>query len=410
MSNPNYNLFSVLGIEIEYMLVDKESLDIRPMADYLIKEAGGDLSGEVLLGDIGLSNEFVMHLIELKNNGPKALDTDFAGQFFKALKTLEPFLAAKNLMFLPSAAHPWMNPLTETKRWPYNNNTIYQQYDKIFNCNGHGWSNLQSMHINLPFANDHEFFQLHSAMRLLIPLIPALAASSPFIEGKKTGFLDTRLHFYQKNQEKIPAIIGEVVPEFIKSPTEYQDKILKPMYEAIKPYDKEGLLQEEWLNSRACIPKFSVQAIEIRITDTQECVNADIAIASAIVEILKYWINQTDYFLHHPCSTKTLKKVFDKTIQSGFDVEISDKDLARQWLLPKTTFRCRDFWSYWIEVICTNLSQKSQKILEFILSQGSLSERLLKAHPHTLTPSALRGSYQKLADCLSTNRLFGEKR
>ena len=89
-----------------------------------------------------------------------------------------------------------MNPLTETKRWPHGNRSVYRQYDAIFNCQGHGWGNLQCMHINLPFANDEEFCQLHNSIRLILPLLPALAASTPFLDGQKTGYKDSRLCFY----------------------------------------------------------------------------------------------------------------------------------------------------------------------------------------------------------------------
>ncbi len=65
-----------------------------------------------------------------------------ADQFQIAIIQIQPLLKQHNLQLLPTGAHPWMNPQTETKRWPHGNKTIYQQYDKIFNCQGHGWANL----------------------------------------------------------------------------------------------------------------------------------------------------------------------------------------------------------------------------------------------------------------------------
>lgn len=410
MTNPKYKLFSVVGLEIEYMLVNKESLDIAPLADFLIEKAAGKIVNEVILGDIALSNELVMHVIELKNNGPKPLHTPFIEQFQQTIQKLQSLLDEKNLCLLPGAAHPFMDPLKETKRWPYGNHDIYKQYDTIFNCQGHGWSNLQSMHINLPFTNDEEFCQLHSAIRLLLPLIPALTASSPFIDGKKTGFLDTRLHFYEKNQQKIPAITGFVIPEFMRNPKAYRKEILEPMYKAIRPYDREGILQYEWLNSRGAIPKFEYYAIEIRIIDPQECVKADIAIAKMVVCLLKHWVEHSDYFLQYPAALKPLKAIFDKIIVQGFDTDIADSELSRQWQLPKTPKNARDFWSYWIEILSTELDQGSQLILEHILSQGNLSQRLLQDNEGVVTKTKLRESYKKLSHCLLNNQLFGKNK
>jgi len=36
-----------------------------------------------------------------------------------------------NAMLMPSAAHPWMNPLTETKLWPHDSNEVYDIYNKF---------------------------------------------------------------------------------------------------------------------------------------------------------------------------------------------------------------------------------------------------------------------------------------
>ena len=74
---------------------------------------------------------------------------------------------------------------------------IYQTYDRIFGCKAHGWANLQSMHLNLPFADDAEFARLHAAIRLVLPIIPALAASSPIADGRPTGFMDIRMEAYR---------------------------------------------------------------------------------------------------------------------------------------------------------------------------------------------------------------------
>src|SRR3954462_5006799 len=98
-----------------------------------------------------------------------------------------------------------MNPDVETRLWPHDNAEIYSAYDQIFGCRSHGWANLQSMHVNLPFANDTEFARLHAAVRLVLPLLPALGASSPFAEGRAPGPLDLRLQAYRANSPSIPS-------------------------------------------------------------------------------------------------------------------------------------------------------------------------------------------------------------
>src|SRR5690606_7705226 len=113
-------------------------------------------------------------------------------------------LAPMGAMLMPTAMHPWFDPATETRLWPHEYSPVYETYNRIFGCQGHGWSNLQSMHVNLPFANDEEFARLHAAIRLALPILPALAASSPLVEGRVTGLADSRLDFYRFNSRRLP--------------------------------------------------------------------------------------------------------------------------------------------------------------------------------------------------------------
>ena len=83
--------------------------------------------------------------------------SDVPGAFAAGVARVNELLAPHGARLMPGAAHPWMNPDTETRLWPHDDDTIYRAYDRIFDCRGHGWSNLQSMHVNLPFADDDEF-------------------------------------------------------------------------------------------------------------------------------------------------------------------------------------------------------------------------------------------------------------
>ena len=403
----NYTIFSVLGLEIEYMLVDRGTLNVQPKSDLILKQLAGERACEVSLGDIAISNELVMHVLELKNNGPKHVSAPVAAQFQQAILQLQPILEAHHLQLLPTAAHPWMDPLTETHRWPFGNREVYEKYDAIFDCRGHGWANLQSMHMNLPFSNDDEFTQLHNTIRLILPLLPALAASSPFLDGKPTGLLDSRLFFYGKNQQRIPSITGDVTLEFIQSPAEYHDKILAPMYRDIKPFDTAGILQHEWLNSRGAIAKFDISAIEIRMLDSQECVNADLAIAHAIHAILHQWHAQSRLHLEEPCDGARLKAIYDCSIKDGFNTRIDDTVVLNQWQLPKRNMSARDVWSFLIERVSADLTQTSQQALEHLLRHGNLSERILRACQNVYDRATIERVYRQLGDCLLTNQMLG---
>ena len=146
---------------------------------------------------------------------------------------------------------------------------------------------------------------MHNAIRLLLPLFPVIGASSPIMDNHLTGYVDSRLKYYGENQKNIPSIAGEIIPEFVTSEDAYHQDILLPMYRDIQSQDPEGVLQQEWLNSRGVIPKFSKKALEIRLLDTQEYITADIAIAKCVFKILENWVFTKDAYLNHPIPTTT---------------------------------------------------------------------------------------------------------
>ena len=113
--------------------------------------------------------------------------------------------------------------------WPHDYSIVYEAFNRIFDCRGHGWANLQAVHLNLPFADDAEFARLHAAIRVLLPILPALAASSPIFEGRLSGVLDTRLDVYRNNCRKIPLATGRVIPEPVFSAADYHGRILEPL-------------------------------------------------------------------------------------------------------------------------------------------------------------------------------------
>ncbi|MDP3480360.1 MAG: glutamate-cysteine ligase family protein, partial [Desulfoprunum sp.] len=280
-------LFEGFGVELEYMVVDRETLDVRPIADLLFYDFSGTQVSDVDNGPIAWSNELTAHVVEVKTNGPTSDLYQASQDFHSNIEVINRILARHNAMLLPGAAHPWMDPLREMVLWPHDAHEIYALYNTIFDCRGHGWANLQSTHLNLPFAGDAEFGRLHTAIRLLLPLMPALTASSPILDGGPTGWLDSRLKVYLHNQDRLPSLTGRLIPEAVCSEREYEQRIFAPIMAAISPFDPEGIMDKYFLNARGAIARFDRGAIEIRILDIQECPLADCGIARLIIETLR---------------------------------------------------------------------------------------------------------------------------
>ena len=385
------------GIELEYMLVDAASLNVRPLAESLLLEAG-EPRDEVERGSLRWSNELVSHVIELKTAEPLESLADLEEVFQDGVNQINARLAPFKARLLPTAMHPWMDPLRETVLWPHGNREIYQAYDRIFDCRGHGWANLQSTHINLGFVGETDFLRLHAAARLVLPLLPALAASSPYVAGHFSGLMDTRLDFYRHNQRRIPAITGRVIPEPVASVEEYRAKILEPMYRAIAPFDPAGLLQDDWLNSRGVIARFERSTIEIRLLDVQECPLADLAVARLVAAVIEQLAVAADWRNYNALSTTRLATCLEATTRLADAALITEPDYLKNLGIDKQALSAGELWQA--------LAQRCCPASVWLVERGPLAERLVRRLGTAPEPEELRKVYAELADCLAHGRVF----
>lgn len=413
MSMP-LSLFAGFGIELEYMIVDRATLAVRPIADELLKAAAGSYTGDFQDGDIEWSNELAAHVIELKTNGPAPDLRHVAASFQRSLRRVDALLAPLGARLLPSGMHPTMDPAREFVRWRHDCAEVYAAYDRIFDCRGHGWSNLQSCHLNLPFADDDEFGRLHLASRALLPLLPALSAASPFCEGRYTGWLDFRIETYRHNQDRVPRIAGRIVPEPVTTRQEYFDLILRPIWRDIAPLDPDGILQEEWLNSRGAVAKFFRDALEIRVLDCQESPFADLAICALVVEVLRAlcaerWCDR-DALAALP--TGELADLLLAVAKDGESAVVGHRGLLACLGLDPAPRSAQQVWQALADAVLPDAARIDPALdapLRAILGRGPLARRMLAAVGERPDAAALQGLCGGLADCLlpGTVPVFG---
>ncbi|HPA73602.1 MAG TPA: glutamate-cysteine ligase family protein [Spirochaetota bacterium] len=404
---PALRLFQGLGVEAEYMIVDRESLAVRPIADILLRDARGEIVNELEDGEIAYSNELVKHLVELKTNGPAGDGAGLDALFAKGVEAMNERMAPRGAMLLPTAMHPFMDPKEETKLWDHGDLEIYETYHRIFDCRRHGWANLQSLHLNLPFGSDAEFGALHAAVRVALPLIPALAASSPVMEGRLTGSMDTRLEVYRDNQKKVPSIAGKVIPEDVFTQAGYRAKILEPMYRDMASLDPDEIIRDEWLNSRGAIARFDRNTIEIRLIDTQECPAMDNAVAWAVVYLVRGLV---EGFFSPPAAlrkfpTDLLAEVLWSAARKGGETVISGREYQGLFGLDGSARSGAKVW----RLLAGSLAERYPEFravlprLEMLTGHGTLAERIVRGIGEKGGRDDIARVYRELAGCLAHN-------
>jgi carboxylate-amine ligase len=402
------HLFQGYGVELEYMIVDAETLAVKPLADELLKHELGYYGGDYVGETITWSNEMVLHVIELKATRPELNFNALENAFADEVKRINAILSAWNARLLPGGCHPTFNPLIETRLWPHESSDVYEAYNRIFDCRGHGWSNLQSTHLNLPFYDDEEFARLHAAVRLILPVVPALCASSPIIEGKITGSADTRLKYYKSNQAKIPSITGRVIPEAVFSKRNYLNTIYEKIKTDIAQHDPSGVLNPIWVNARGAVPRFDRGSIELRLMDAQECPAAELAVLTLVIETTKALVNEVfcDFETQVKCRTESLVPMLDLTIEHAERALLFDKNYLQLFGVEGTEITAGNLWKHIYNRLIyrgNDALEKWKPELEVLFNEGSLASRILKALPSC---QGWLPVYRQLADCLSQNKLF----
>jgi len=427
ISSQKYSLFSCYGIEAEYMIVGLDDLKVSSYADHLLTFLNdGVLTEECELGEVAASNELVNHVIEIKGNGPKKDLIQLEQDFYQVILKINNFLLSSQLKLLPTAMHPTMLPENETYLWEHGHNEIYELYNKIFNCKGHGWSNLQSVHLNLPFNSEEDFIFLYNTTRLVTALVPHFAASSPIAESKLQETPDFRIRCYEKNQQRIPIITGSVIPDAISSFRDYEE-LLEEIYSAVSPHDPNKILQKTWLNSRGAIPKFPNQVIEIRVMDIQESPLMDFGLLHFFIEILK---RHHDALRNHLTvvptpKTSELKSFFDKAHSWNFrteklsyqDITLLSQILCFDLTTESIQLRLREEMNFsefmQLFLDSTNFLKKIPSryhdSLKLIIGSGSLSYRMksfYRKHEKNQQHDIIEKLYNRLSECLYENKMF----
>jgi gamma-glutamyl:cysteine ligase YbdK (ATP-grasp superfamily) len=404
------------------MLVDARSFEVRGCAPELLCDAAGVAATDVERGETAWSNELVAHVIELKAAAPVSRLESLLGPFQRDISEINTLLSRRGARLMPAGMHPAMDPARETRLWPGEGREIYEKFDALFDCRRHGWANLQSVHLNLPFSGDGEFGRLHAAVRLLLPLLPALAASSPIVEGRRTGRLDTRLEVYLGNAAIVPSLAGRVIPEAVYTKEAYLREILEPAYRDLAPRDPEGILRHEWINARGAIARFSRSTIEIRVLDVQECPLADLAICAAAAGVLEMLVTErwTDFQAQQAQSLDSLAQILAGTSGDGEQAVIEDGTYLAHLGLTRRSLTAREVWQRLIERLFEEeaVAAEFRAPLEVILQAGPLARRMLQvvapgsksaAPVHSgerLDGVLVRSLCERLCDCLAAGRMF----
>lgn len=394
-----YKTLEVLGPEHELSIVSAD-LKALPIADKVIKDYSGKITNFVELPDFTFGKEMQLHVLEIKANRPFESPVAFEETMQNAVETLGGFLQKKyRANLLGTGMHPLLR-LDETGVWSHRHRKIYEEYGKIFNLKKHGWLNIQSFHLNLPYGKEADGLLLHNLLTNICPYLPAVSASSPIYEGTLREDVDNRLAFYKVNQIEVPSVSGDVIPEYVSSFESYHNAVIRRYsLDLAKAGAKKALLFKEWVNSRGIIFRFDRSALEVRVMDEQECIKSDVAMSCFIRPVLRGLMLTEPEFLSH----ELLVSDFNSVLKNGLNAEVRNPH----------GFTARQVCKYLFDLAWEN-AQKEEKIylplIKRRIEEGNLSDVIRrdvqKKAQRTDVMEAIVNVYLILINCLVNNKPY----
>lgn len=176
MSDPAFSL----GIEEEYLLVDRDSLQLAEAPDALMDACRDKLEGQV-------SPEFLQCQIEIGTG--VCADIGEAREDLRKLRSTVAAEAARfNLAPIAASCHP-------SADWADQHHTDKERYNALEKDLGGVARRLLicGMHVHVGLGDDDLRIDLLPQFSYFLPHLLALSASSPFWKGRDTGLASYRL-------------------------------------------------------------------------------------------------------------------------------------------------------------------------------------------------------------------------
>ncbi|MDR1791498.1 MAG: glutamate--cysteine ligase [Propionibacteriaceae bacterium] len=176
---------SSVGIEWELNLVDKQSLQLTPVAGKLLEAVGG--------GDgLPIRKDYLQCMIEIVSGAHATIGeaiADIETQFNRLVEAAD----AMGVVLMGSGSHPISHPAAQP---PFRN----PRYDVVTNKN-QWWGRQVAIcgtHVHVGVSKQEYVLPVTWTFARFYPYLLALSASSPFWDGTDTGYASQRTMIFQQ--------------------------------------------------------------------------------------------------------------------------------------------------------------------------------------------------------------------
>src|SRR6202171_3830231 len=258
-----------VGVEEEFSILDPETLELVPC----FEELSGAAQGDPLLYE-GITGELISSEIEIISGTGADLHDSLARQRERR-RRLFALAGAQGVALGATGTHPW----ADYRRQPIIDTEHYRRVEE--GLKSVAWrNNTFSLHVHLGVRDIDRAVRVCDRLRPVLPLLLAISANSPYLDGRDTGLHSARTQSFTKSFPRcgIPDAFGGW-----------------PAYRAYIEFllRTRSIVEftQVWWSVR---PHFSLGTVEVRICDAQATARESEALAALMVACIAQAVRDHD--------------------------------------------------------------------------------------------------------------------
>ncbi len=258
-----------VGIEEEFSILDARTLELVPRFEHLHGAAAADpLLREAVAGEL-ISSE-----IEIISGAGADLHDALARQRERR-RRLFALAVTEGVMLGATGTHPWADyreqPIIETEH--------YRRVEEGLKYVA--WrNNTFSLHVHVGVRDIDRAVRACDRLRPVLPLLLAISANSPFLDGRDSGLHSARTQSFTKSFPRCG------IPDAFGGWPAYREYI-----EFLKRTNSIVEFTQVWWSVR---PHFSFGTVEVRICDAQASAQESEALAGLMVACIAQALRDCD--------------------------------------------------------------------------------------------------------------------
>jgi carboxylate-amine ligase len=296
-----------VGVEEEFSILDPATLELAPRFEELRDECA-----KVPLLEEGITGELISSEIEIISGAGANLEDALTKQRERR-RALFALVDARGAALGATGTHPW----ADYREQPIIDTEHYRRVEEGLKYVA--WrNNTFSLHVHLGVQDIDRAIQVCDRMRPVLPLLLAISANSPYLDGRDSGLQSARTQSFTKSFPRCG------IPDAFGSWKAYREYI-----EFLQRTHSIVEFTQVWWSIR---PHFSFGTVEVRICDAQATAQESDALAGLMVACVAQAARDVDEgapFTNQP--QRMIEENMWRAIRFGMDGQLIDLERGEEY-------------------------------------------------------------------------------